>query len=508
MTTQNIESENNDINETVVQQPSVSEAPTTSAEAEVATPANEQVTQTQETELKQSDQQIEEEPLRSFTDYIEEFRQKEVQFGSLLEEPQAEPFSALLPDDAQGGSEFTPGWANTPLGESTLLEGTPFAVENVEVHSSAHNVLSAENNGPTEPEQLQVLPEEQAPISEQGLPAAEVKAASPVERSASPLLRPSSRVRLPRNSSSRQHDESVGEGETQQNVETEIVTSPSAVDTNKPEATPVEEKPRPERRYRFDRRTPATSTKATPTQPRIEESIGNITSPQAFPRTDNGHVGEREEQIQQLSGVAQSTELLVPSQAVVQEQVLTQTAEAEKGKPTKTTHDARRRHGQERQREKAQATPAVSVPAVPEIATPVAEMSVPQVPEVALEDLPPLEYADLQAANSRRRRRRRTSSSSQVATTTNASTNPDVAKSVTPEQAVTGAQIPSSPSPVSPATVMRSVVVPGSSAPSDSQYSIQSGHTVSQMKSRKWRFRTIHGTRAFTCSWQRQQYAT
>ncbi len=210
MTTQNIEPENNDINETVVQQSSVSETPTTSADAEVATTANEQVTQTQETEIKTSDQQIEEEPLRSFTDYIEEFRQNEVQFGSLLEEPQAEPFPALIPIESQDGSEFTPGWANTPLGESTLLEGTPFTLENVEAHSSAQNVLPIDGSGATEPAQLQTLPEEQAPISEQELPAVEVKAASPVEHSASPLLRPSSRVRLPRNSSLRQHDESVG----------------------------------------------------------------------------------------------------------------------------------------------------------------------------------------------------------------------------------------------------------------------------------------------------------
>ncbi len=475
MTTQNIEPENSDINETVVQQSSVSETPTTSADAEVAMPANEQVTQTQETEIKTSDQQIDEEPLRSFTDYIEEFRQKEVQFGSLLEEPQVEPFSALIPAEAQGGSEFTPGWENTPFGESTLLEGTPFAVEDVEDHSSAQNVLPVESYGATESAQLQVLPEEQAPVPEQVLPAAEIKATSPAELSASPFLRSSSRVRLPRNSGLRQRDESEGEGQAQQNVETEIITPPSVVDTSQ------EEKPRPERRYRFDRRTPATSTEASPAQLRTEESVGTTTSPQAFTRTDNGHAGEREEQVKQLSGVAQSTEQLVPAQAVVQEQAVTQTAETEKGKPTKTTHDARRRHGQERQRDKVQATPAVSVPAVSEVAAPVTEISVPQVPEVALEDLPPLEYADLQAANSRRRRRRRTSSSSQVAMTTNAPANPDVAKSVTPEQTVTGAQIPSSPSPVSPATVIRSIAVPGSSVPSDSQYSIQSGHTVSQM---------------------------
>ena len=483
MTTQNIEPENNDINETVVQQSSASETPTTSAEAEVAMPANEQDTQTQEIEIKTSEQQIEEEPLRSFTDYIEEFRQKEVHFGSLLEEPQAEPFSALIPGEDQGGSEFTPGWANTPFGESTLLEGAPFTIEDVTNQSSTQSVIPVgdNGNGAEEPAEQHVLPEEQAPIPEQVLPAAEAEAAPPIERPASPLLRPSSRVRLPRHGGLRQREESVEVGQTQQNGETTTVTPPSVEDTSKPEATPVEEKPRPERRYRFDRRTPAATTTATPTQPRTEENKGNTTSSQALPHADNGHVGEREEQVKQHPGVAQSTEQLAPAQAVIQEQVVTQTAEAEKGKPAKITHDGRRRHGQERQREKVQATPAVSMPVVPEVAAPVAEISELQVPEVALEDLPPLEYAELQAANSRRRRRRRSGSSSQVTMTTNASTNPDVAKPVTPEQTVTGALIPSSPSPVSPANVTRSIAEPGSPESLTGQYSIQSGHTVSQM---------------------------
>jgi uncharacterized LabA/DUF88 family protein len=483
VTTQNIEPENNDINETVVQQSSASETPTTSAEAEVAMPANEQDTQTQEIEIKTSEQQIEEEPLRSFTDYIEEFRQKEVHFGSLLEEPQAEPFSALIPGEDQGGSEFTPGWANTPFGESTLLEGAPFTIEDVTNQSSTQSVIPVgdNGNGAEEPAEQHVLPEEQAPIPEQVLPAAEAEAAPPIERPASPLLRSSSRVRLPRHGGLRQREESVEVGQTQQNGETATVTPPSVEDTSKPEATPVEEKPRPERRYRFDRRTPAATTTATPTQPRTEENKGNTTSSQALPHADNGHVGEREEQVKQHPGVAQSTEQLAPAQAVIQEQVVTQTAEAEKGKPAKITHDGRRRHGQERQREKVQATPAVSMPVVPEVAAPVAEIGEQQVPEVALEDLPPLEYAELQAANSRRRRRRRSGSSSQVTMTTNASTNPDVAKPVAPEQTVTGALIPSSPSPVSPANVTRSIAVPGSPEPLTGQYSIQSGHTVSQM---------------------------
>ena len=126
MTTQNIEPENSDVNETVVQQSSASETPATPAlaETQVATPANEQFIQTQTMETQTSEKQVDEESVRPFTDYIEEFRQTEVRFGSLLEEPQVGPFSSLNSGEEQGGSQFTPGWANTlppPLNSRTGL---------------------------------------------------------------------------------------------------------------------------------------------------------------------------------------------------------------------------------------------------------------------------------------------------------------------------------------------------------------------------------------------------
>ncbi|HEX9133098.1 MAG TPA: NYN domain-containing protein [Ktedonobacteraceae bacterium] len=491
MTTQNIEPENSDVNETVVQQSSASETPATSAfaETEVATPAYEQVTQTPE-------KQVDEESVRPFTDYIEEFRQKEVRFDSLLEEPQVEPFSSLISGEEQGGSQFTPGWANTPFGESTLLEGASFAVEDVEARAGAQNAVSVESNGNVveKPSEPAMLPEPgQVAAQQQESPAAEAGAASLTEHPVSPLLRPASRIRLPRQGSSRHREEPVrGEQAPQKpEGETTISTSSSVEDTSqtegapgestKPapvETTPVVEQPRPERRYRFDRRTPAASA---PVQARAEESKGSPAPLQAFPRTHDGHVGEREEQAAQQSkqsaGVVQPIEQPAPLQAVVQEQVVTHDAEAAKGKPAKVTHDGRRRHGQERQREKAQATPAASTPAVTEVAAPVAEVSEPQAPEVALEDLPPLEYAELQAASSRRRRRRRPGSASPAATAPNVTT-PVAAKPLTPDQA--GAAI-QTPSPVAPVAVPRTIAVPGSPVPSAGQYSILSGHTVSQM---------------------------
>jgi len=220
VTTQNTEPEKSDINETVVQQSSASETPITSAEVEVVLPANEQDTQTDEVQLKTSEKQIEEEPVRSFTDYIEEFRQKEVQFGSLLEEPQVESFSALIPDENPSRNEFAPDWTNTPLGDSILLEETPMAVEDVESRSNTQIDLPGgeKGNGAEEPAELQVQ-----------LPA-EAESTLPTVDQTSPLLRPSSRGRLPRQAGMRHREEPVVEGQTKQekSSETAIVAIPSS----------------------------------------------------------------------------------------------------------------------------------------------------------------------------------------------------------------------------------------------------------------------------------------
>lgn len=487
MTTQNIEPENSDVNETVVQQSSASETPATPALAEtlVATPANEQVLQTPE-------KQVDEESIRPFTDYIEEFRQTEVRFGPLLEEPQAEPFTSLNSGEGLGGTQFTTGWANTPFGESTLLEGTPFAVEDIQAHASTQIVVPVESNGNAieKASEPLVLPEgEQVSTQEQEPPASGAEVASPTELPVSPLLRPASRARLPRQGGSRNREESIEEepAQPQPDVESIMPTSSSIEDTSQAagipvETTPVIEQPRPERRYRFDRRVPAAP--AVPAQARAEGNKGIPAPSQTFPRTIKGQVDEREEQAAQQSkqptGESQPIEQSAPVQAIVQEQVVTQDAGTAKKKPAKVTHDVRRRHRQERQGEQAQVAPATSTLDVPEAAMPDVEVSVPQVPEIALEDLPPLEYSELQAASSRRRRRRRSGSASPTAVVPNA-TNPAASKSVTPDQAIAGIQAPSSPSPISPVAVPRSIVIPGSPVSSTGQYSIQSGHTVSQM---------------------------
>ncbi len=160
-------------------------------------PAHEQDTQTDEIQSNASEKQIEEEPLRPFTDYIEEFRQKEVQYGSLPEGPQVEPFSALMPDEGPGIYEFASSWTNTPLGDSVLLGEIPIAVEDVESHSENQIVSPVGENGNDveEPAGLQVQS------------ASEAEEALPAVGETSPLLRPSSRVRLPRQAGLRHREE-------------------------------------------------------------------------------------------------------------------------------------------------------------------------------------------------------------------------------------------------------------------------------------------------------------
>ncbi len=480
MTTQN---ESSDVNVTVVEQSSASETLITSGEAEVAVPAQE----AQATETQVLEEQLEQETIRPFADFIEEFRQTEDRFGSLLQDVQAEPFSSLIPGGEQGGSQFATSWENTPFGESTLLEGTPFAGDGVDTAAtqfveSIGIVVEAvpEPSVATEGEQLPNTKEQQPSPSE-------TKAAATAERPVSPLLRPASRIRMPRHGNVRQREEAAREEAAPQKenvapvlplVEETVQAAaapiePASVEPAAVESTSVEEPPRPARRYRFDRRTP---TPAVPIQARAEESKDSHIPSQAFVRADNGQVGERDaqpaQQPQQSTSVAQPTEQPAPKQANAQEPVATTGVEAAKGSSSKND---RRRHGQGRQGEKMQIAPAVPVPAesTAEVTAPVAENSEPGATEVAPEDLPPLEYSELQAASSRRRRRRR-SGSSAAALNINA---PAAAKPATPDMPV-GIPTPAAPSPVN---VPRNITVPGTPTPSAGQYGIVSGYTVSQM---------------------------
>ena len=472
MTTQN---ENSDVNVTVVEQSSASETPITSGDAEVAPPAQE----AQATETQVVEEQLEQETVRPFADFIEEFRQTEVHFGSLLQDVQAEPFPSLIPGEEQGGSQFASGWENTPFGESTLLEGMPFAGERVDPAATQF----VEGTGVV----VEAIPEPSVPAEplpttkEQQPSTSETKAAATAERPVSPLLRPASRIRTPRHGHARQREEAAPQKENVVSAQPSTAPvllpvedtiqavaapmEPAAVEPAAVEATSVEESPRPARRYRFDGRMPAASSvPAAPIQARAEES------------KDNGQVDvQPAQQLQQSASAAQLTEQLAPKQAGAHEPVATTGVEVAKGSSSKND---RRRHGQERRGEKMQTAPAVPAPAesTAEVTAPVAENGEPGVTEVAPEDLPPLEYAELQAASSRRRRRRRSGSSGPATAALNINT-PAAAKPATPD-VPSGIPTPAAPSPVN---VPRNLTVPGTSTPSAGQYSIVSGYTVSQM---------------------------
>ena len=457
MTIQNTEPENSDVNEPVAQQSSDSETPIASTEIENVVPANQQDAQAETTSMPTEDQ-MQEESVRSFADYIEEFRQQEGQSGPLMVSSQGEPFSAPRPVESYGTSGFASDQVETFLGDITVPEAVPAQVESAELKEDLQIAVpvSENGNGVAKHEDAQITSEPET--KDEALKAPEI----------SPLLRPSSRVRSSRQASMRHHNASQSEEKPRQDQNSDASIAPPTIteETSTIVETPVEEKPRPERRYRFDRRTPASTTSK---QQRTQESKGNASSAQGDQRTANEVSGEKEAQVAQQTVVAQPEEMAHTLQEVIQEQAEVQSPEAEKGKSTRSVHNARR-HDQDREREKAQATTSASTADVPEATAQVVEMTESQASEVALEDLPPLEYADLQAASSRRRRKRRSGNSSQA---NNASAN---VKQAIPEQPASSAPVPSSPAPGT-----RPITVPGTPVSPPAQYSIQSGHTVSQM---------------------------
>ncbi|HEY6409558.1 MAG TPA: NYN domain-containing protein, partial [Ktedonobacteraceae bacterium] len=269
-----------------------------------------------------------------------------------------------------------------------------------------------------------------------------------------------------------------------------------------PAPSVIEEQPRPARRYRFDR--PAATTNA-PTgtaatvppsvQVRPEEKKETPERGTATARTENGHTANGQNGEKEMPPLAQLPESAAPKQLPeVQEAPTAQSATT----PTVAAvpeHDRRRRHGQERQRTKAQAAAPTAPPptvSVTEIATEVVEAPVPSQAEEHPEDLPPLEYAELQKANSRRRRRRNSSSTAKPVSTASAVPVPATVKPVT-------AETPTAPSPAPippvtmPPTPRTPTFTPAALAPSNTpsapgvpgvpanQYAVTSGYTVNQM---------------------------
>lgn len=273
---------------------------------------------------------------------------------------------------------------------------------------------------------------QEAPQSDESLSI--ITPAMPAERPVSPLLRPATRIRVPRHGNRhRQDTASRGAQEPEHGSTNPIPGAPEKAVPSEPasseqstatqekrqgqqegpaSAQPQQEEKRPPRRYRFDRPSPTT-------QPATVQAVQ-------------------------------------PAQNA---------AEGESQRPAPADQHRTRQH-QEQPTEKAhteKAHKAQETPVLPTAGTPAltqngaaqqTEQGESAVTEVAPEDLPPLEYSELQAATSRRRRRRRPNGSTAIATTTTPTSN-----------------APVTPAPSTPATPITAVT----------PYSIQSGQTLNQM---------------------------
>ncbi len=394
------------------------------------------------------------EEVRSFTDFIEEFRQaEEARLSIARQEGQAETFQ-LLPPEAEAPGIESPDTANEPL---------PFGAFPVDM---APEILAVETPLESSPDLPTAVPEEIASVAEE--PAAPTTIP---ERAVSPLLRPATRLRLPRHGVNR-HSRDEVKDRTISEAAPQLEEQP--VESTASEAATEPEQPRPARRYRFDRPANNGSTGTTgsmpavqPNQPRSDENRDSQQrGPAARPEvTQNG--GEQPTDISPAKPAANNP----PAAKLIAEQP------AQKLSPTQetpaseapTTDPNRRRQGQDRHKEQLTAPTATDTTAT----APSVTESAPQAGEVAPEDLPPLEYAELQKASTRRRRRHRTGP-------TNGPTTPATeTSSVAPAQ-------PTPAAPGIPAATTAPASTPtrpaaAAAEANGSLYSIVSGYTVSQM---------------------------
>ncbi len=398
--------------------------------------------------------------VRPFTEFIKEFRQAEARFNASLQETQPEAYPLLLPTEAN----LTTFEVYTPVNEDlpTIDQSEQLSLESfVPAHTEEFNrtEVSLTDEG------LVSMPgSDQKEVEEKETPV--IAPAAPVERGVSPLLRPAQRLRLPRHSR-HQREEPVVEVPAPA-IEASLQPVPTAIPTPLPVEPVIAPEPaRPARRYRFDRPTtsngvlPAASTQLAS---RLEEKQDKETGSRPTPTLSFGRadVSERVTELQARSAasVTHVTESQIPRlpEAVTTEGTSLIT-------PAATVENGRRRQHHERQKEQVTIIP----PLVVENVALVAEVTA-QLEEIAPEDLPPLEYAELQKAASPRRRRRHragASSSPSTAVVTEVPVVPPVVE----------------PLPILPTSMVippRPTSVP-SGNPTTNPYTIVSGYTVSQM---------------------------
>ncbi len=399
--------------------------------------------------------------VRPFTDFIEEFHQAEARLNASVQESEAEAFSSPAPQQAE----------ETPAEQDLSRQGEIIALFNEvpspqSVIESVEEALDADVKEPGHLSSLQSviesieearedMPEassqetiisalalteavepgnEAEMMAEPEIGSVETGQEEKKEQEKRPLptpLRSTTRTRASRHGSSRGHHHIAVEeekaapfskGENTTNTEQEV-TPPSEISASMP--SPEQENPRPARRYRFDRpaTTSGTATYQAPsikqenTQQTASEPTVEAPEKAVAPMTPTTEQRGEKQQSAQGTHTAEST----GTQATTQEQ-----------------GNGRRRHERSSSsKEQAAASTQVEIPKTPETTA----------QEVAPEDLPPLEYAELQKVSSRRRRRHRSGSSSSAAAAL-----PNAAQSAQP-------------------------VSPDASTP----YTIVSGYTVNQM---------------------------
>ena len=538
MTTQHITPENNDNQTTVAEESSALHSPSLPGETEV--PVAAQAEDTQEapaSEFTTTGSEVEENAVRPFTDFIEEFQQTEQRPASLTEESQDTDFrlstspsevldsastieehlasGESLSETASENESSTLAGAAEPVAEVPETVEAAVPVESAPVETVmaaeepattetaqsepvvAQEAVEAPQSEPvagqeTEARQGEPVSTEEAPKAAQSEPAAPAPAPQ-AERPVSPLLRPSTRVRVPRHMRHREEraqakrDEAAAAAapvekseqpispplveeaqapvaQTSQPVE--AAPAPTTTDTfstQTPQAgaetTPaptVEEQPKPPRRYRFDR--PAASTANTlsatgsTTSPASASATPVVSTSQApafnAARAESAPVVERE--------VAPSP---AKSPTTLQETFRQSAQPAAEPESVKTSGEQRKHNSFEREKEQ----PTAVAPAVEEIAASKQPEETTQT-EPAVEDLPPLEYSELQAASSRRRRRRRSTNGTTPAANGNGT---PTQKPAQPEQP----------------TVTTSPATPKNSTPAANagHYALLSGTTVNQL---------------------------
>lgn len=394
------------------------------------------------------------EEVRPFTEFIAEFRQAEASLQATLRDSQADAFTLL-----------TSVAANLTSSEN---QETPELIESTET------ILSGNNDHVAHAEEQEIATVNVHPDAEieENTAARSEEEVKPSARPVSPLLRPASRLRIPRHGLGRHERE-----EAPQPVAEEPETSVAKAEAQpEAEATAEPVAPRPARRYRFDR--PAAGVNGATSNTTAAKTTGRHAQPPVQHKTEEKIEKLALQEVKTASEptvTASATPVPEPQAQPASKKHITIAQEAENATPIPAVEHGRRRHTQ---KETPVASPVQEVAPVIEPSTPVVEQTDARKEDVAPEDLPPLEYSELQKASSRRRRRHRSGSSS----TTTSHMQQNTASIPEPPIVTPGPIVPPAPIPTPAPMPAQSSRLPAAAASEQANlYNIVSGYTVSQM---------------------------